>query len=156
MIPKCDHPEHYPYYCHALREWSDSWAQVRLYGRHSLTQLPQLPGLYGLVVISKLDQPVWLYIGESWNIRGRWTGTHQKWGVAELLIALDLTVYIAYWSLPSFGSLDQLKCQLKRIELDLIEAREPLLNRSLLPMDKSEILTTLNLNTSIDAFRRDT
>lgn len=156
MIPKCDHPDHYPYYCHALREWSDSWTQVRLYGRHSLTQLPQLPGLYGLVAVSKFDQPTWLYVGESLNIRGRWTGTHQKWPLTELLLALDLTVYIAYWSLPRLDPLDQLKRQLKQIEFDLIQAREPLLNRSSLLVDKSEILMTLNLNTSIDDLRRGT
>jgi hypothetical protein len=142
MIPKCNQPEDYPYYCHALKQWSDSWTVTPLHGKPSLLNLPQLPGLYGLIIKNWRGRFVWLYIGETFCLRARWH-CHHRWSVVEALLPRPL--YITYWSLPRLEPLDQVKIQLREIERELIKARKPLLNNITLVLDKPGTIKWLSL-----------
>lgn len=114
-----------------IKPWCLTWKSQHIQSRQDFIHLPDLPGLYALVVRDLPRKRVrWLYVGESLNIRQRWTAKHDIEGVVKVLFEVQLPVYIFYWALPYSNNSEQLKKSLRELEGNVIKALEPCLNKT--------------------------
>ena len=115
-----------------IKPWCSTWKSQHIQSRKDFIHLPDLPGLYALVVRDLPRKRVrWLYVGESLNIQQRWMGKHEIEGVMKVLLEVQLPVYIFYWTLPYSNGSEQLKKSLRELESNVIKALKPCLNKTL-------------------------